>query len=196
MVLLVVIFAQNKVHSQSNDETEWVEKNYFEILKKIMPIVKRPLYSIGVRSFEDFYTDGLENSFILHRSFKTNKVTAVYRAAHGKSIYDQLILFHNEFPKETAEHLTKKLQFTEKEFTESTCPEIKKQFEAFHKITFPKSTIQSMNAGVIITLHPRIREIEADIIGGRIKLDLVNEENRFVNWSDGTFSVLRKCQSK
>lgn len=197
ILLLLVSFQVN--FAQTQEEWDWVNKNFSVVLKELMPIEKFPNYSIAYRSYRDLYTEEVETSFVISKNWRSGQITAVLKKAEGKSIYDQIMYWHQKNANESIESIKKKIKVATINFTDLNCVKIKPQFTKFYSMYLPQfsdkeKSSKTYKEGAIneieIVLHPKIYEINADFTSAKLNIVSPDSENPFVVWGTETIQIL------
>lgn len=195
-VVLFFVFAQ-PVKAQSQDDWVWVNKHFYNVLDQLMPFDSHVL---GYRSYRDLYTDELEYSFFFDGQAISQNLNVTFRIADKTSIYDQIMKLHRRNPAATISEIKPNLKIKEWQFSESSCPAIKTQFEKFFRLSLEMMSSKERSdreAGVgTIALHPRIHSFNAQITGGHLNLAITFGDHPFAIWAVETFQALSSCANK
>lgn len=179
----------------SQEEHEWVSKNFFAVLKEFLPIQNSDL---GYRSYKDVHTDVLEYSFSFEHDWKEKRTSVVVRKADSASIYDQIMTLHGKNPLDSIDSIKAKLKVKKIYFNQGSCPEVKTLYDEFYRLNLSmmsaKDRLERSKGSVTITLHPVVHTFEASISGGNLRLVLTDEDHSFVVWAGKTRRVFERCR--
>lgn len=195
-VVLFFVFAL-PVKAQSQKDWDWVNKHFYDVLNQLMPLDN---HSLSSRSYRDLHTDELEYLFYFDGHTISENLVATLRIADKTSIHDQIMALHRKKPTATISEIKAKLKIKEWQFSESSCPAIKTQFDQFFRLSLemmPAKERADREAGkVTITLHPRIYCFKAQVAGGDLNFTTTFEDHPFAIWAAETFKALNTCANK
>ncbi|MDX2042651.1 MAG: hypothetical protein SF097_15625 [Acidobacteriota bacterium] len=183
--------------AQTQQDWDWVNKHFYDVLNELMPFDD---YSLGYRSYRDLYTNELERSFFFNGDPFYQNLNATFRIADKVSVYDQMMELHRKKPTTTISEIKANLKIKEWQFSQSSCPAIKTQFEKFFRLSLEMMSSKERSdreAGVgTIALHPRIHSFNARITGGHLNLTITFGDHPFASWAEETFQALNSCAKK
>ena len=183
--------------AQTQKDWDWVNKHFDDALDQLMPFVN---HTLGYRSYRDLSTDELEYSFIFDGQAIAENLNVTFRIAAQTSIFDQIMALHHKKPTAAISEIKASLKIKEWQFSESSCPAIKTQFEKFYRLSLEMVSSKERTdreAGVAtFVLHPRFHSFSAQITGGNLRLEITFGDHPFALWAEETLQALNSCARK
>jgi hypothetical protein len=182
-----------KVPPQTQEDRDWVDNTFVQVLDQLMPIKRKEGMYVAYRSRPALLTEVLEYSFLIGYDFQENQpglqdqLSVHVRIADAVSVYDQMMKMHRANPREASPSIEKKIRVKAWDLNEKSCPAIRTQFDKLDKVGFGPLDF------LTISLDPPYHEFHIQAGAGDFDMTLVDEKHPLVQWALETRLALELC---